>query len=182
MTVSQPAYSQSRSDRFESQFQSVRSRAYAQALMLTRNRADADDLLQTTLVKAWSRYDVFDETRSFGKWIGSIMTRAFLDRRRAESRRLKPLSYDAYRGAEDDGYELDFADPSSEDIANGIALRQDLRQALEEMPDIHRRIVLMCDLLGLDYDLCAQREGIPVGTVRSRLFRGRQKLREALSA
>jgi len=167
---------------FEQLIRRTRSRANAQALMLTRNATDAEDLLQVSILRAWSRFDSFDQERSFGKWLSVIMMHAFLDRRRAEGRRVRTVSYEnAPNNSEGDSYLMEFAETGPL-LEERIVSRDqyNLEEALERIPETHRRIVLMCDMLGYDYHDCAASEGVPVGTVRSRLFRGRRKLRTIL--
>lgn len=167
---------------FEQLMRRTRPRANAQALMLTRNTADAEDLLQVSILRAWSRFESFDQERSFGKWLSVIMMHAFLDRRRAEGRRVKTVSYENTPNSVDgDSYLMEFPETGPLLEERVITRDQyDLEEALQKIPETHRRIVLMCDMLGYDYQDCAASEGVPVGTVRSRLFRGRRKLRTIL--
>jgi RNA polymerase sigma-70 factor (ECF subfamily) len=170
---------------FEDHWRRVKSRAHAHALMLTRNPADAEDLLQTSALRAWAGFGSFDRERSFAKWISTIMMRAHLDRRRLEKRRIRAISYESTPyTADGDSYLMEFPDtgPLLEDRVVERESHGDLDAALDCIPENHRSVVLMCDLLGLDYTDCAGRLGVPVGTVRSRLFRGRRKLRALLTS
>lgn len=167
--------------KFESLYRQIRPRAYAHALMLTRNVADAEDLLMTAVVRAWSSFDQFDHARSFGKWLCVIVNRSFLDRKRMEGRRVKLLSWETpLSDGEPFVLDLPEAGPSLEDRIVERESYGPLREALAKIPEEFRRVVVLCDLFGFDYHDCATKEGIPVGTVRSRLYRGRRKLRQLL--
>lgn len=168
---------------FEAYFHSVRLRALRHARMLTGNDADAEDLVQTTLVKAWQGYEAYDSDRSFITWFYTIMRHAFVDQCRAGKRRIRSMSWAEALAPDQAEQERDVADPKTElaEFLTHHVREEALRKALGRLPEPQRRAVIMCDVLEMNYDECAAAEGVPVGTVRSRLSRARRHLRQVLS-
>ncbi|MGV3615589.1 MAG: RNA polymerase sigma factor [Fimbriimonas sp.] len=170
---------------FEGQCRRFRASLYMRALRLTRNPADAEDLVQASLVKAWVKYETFSQERSFMSWMAAIMLRTFLDRRRADGRRIQPSSLDVLVGNEEDD-PMDKVRPvggmnSEAELIERLA-RQELIKALQELRPTHQRAILLHEVHGLSYEECARVEGVAVGTVRSRLFRARAQMRKSLQA
>lgn len=168
---------------FDGQCRRFRGSLYMRAYRLTRNPADAEDLVQASLVKAWRKYDTFSQERSFVTWMAAIILRTFLDRRRADSRRIQPMPLDVLVGNdEDDPHDKSYSISSGNPEADLIeSLSQDeLVFALRQLPAAHRRVICLHELHGLSYEECAAREGVAVGTIRSRLFRARDRMRQTL--
>ncbi len=155
---------------FDKLAREIMSPAYAYALRLTSDPDSAQDLLQDTFMKAYRYFDSFEIGTNFKAWIFKIMTRVYYDRYRAESR-------DRQMRAEVDDIEaLGVVDDGGE----RSVLARELEQALDELPEEFRIPVIMCDIHGLSYKETAEALGIPMGTVMSRLNRGRRKLRQAV--
>ena len=170
---------------FEHQCQRSRGLLYWRALRLTRNPADAEDLVQSALIKAWNRYETFSEERSFLTWMSAIMLRTFLDRRRADGRRIPTTSLETLiTQGEEDSFDrsLSLACPDAEAAFLSKLSQEQLLVAFAELPASHRRLICLHELHGMSYEECARAEGVAVGTVRSRLFRARERLRATLKA
>ncbi|MBI3721390.1 MAG: sigma-70 family RNA polymerase sigma factor [Fimbriimonas ginsengisoli] len=169
--------------RFQSMVDGSKTRAYSMALQLTRNRSDAEDLYQDTLVKAWKGFESYLPGRPFLNWLLRIMQRAYLDTRRRENpiRKADRLS-DMLSGHDGETHELAIpADgPLPDDLAIQEEFRRELQSALAEIPEVYRTAIVLCDLEELSYFEIAQAQHTTVGTVRSRIHRGRKLLREIL--
>lgn len=151
---------------------------HAVALRLTRNSADAEDLTQNTLVKALRFHEKFKEGTFIKAWLLTILRNTFINEYRKRTR--TPLSVEL-TGAE-------MAEPAAlpagdEDRRQNMMelLDDEVRQAVEELPDDFRNAVIMADLEEKSYKEIADFMGCPIGTVMSRLYRGRKLLRERLS-
>ena len=156
-------------------------RAYSLALQLTRNRTEAEDLVQDTVVKAWKGFDSYMPGRPFLNWLLRIMQRAYLDSRRRENpiRRAESLN-SMISPSDGEVQELPIADPGATPDEELLReeFRQRVRKALEQLPDVYRSALVMCDLENLSYADIASAQNTTVGTVRSRIHRGRRLLRE----
>ena len=150
------------------------------ARSLSRDRGAADDLVQETYLRAFRGRRTYQLDSDARRWLFAICRHEFLRTQRREQRMVSygdepELEALAAAGlhvtARRDGYEQLFAEP---DIAPAIA------QAMSALPEIHRTIVAMVDIEGLSYGEAAETLGVPVGTIRSRLFRGRRVLQQAL--
>lgn len=157
-----------------------RTRLFEFACRLTRNREDAEDLLQTAVAKAWVAGDRYDGSRSFKNWMMSIMKNAHRDQLRAASSRPQVTSADGWDS--DLGLD-DFADveESTFDLILRRFLRGSLVAAVESLPWPYSEILQLFYLRELSYEECAKAAGIPAGTVRSRISRGRNLLRRVLA-
>lgn len=173
----------SESARFEQLMTSTRRKAYSHALMLTRNPSEAEDLLQETVVKAWKGYGTYMPDRPFLNWILRIMQRAYLDGRRRENpiRRAESLN-SLISPSDGDVQELPIPDtqPTPDNVFLRAQVADLVHQALEEVPDVYREAIVGCDLEGLTYQEVADQQKTTVGTVRSRIHRGRKLLRQIL--
>jgi RNA polymerase sigma-70 factor (ECF subfamily) len=153
-----------------------RSRVYRLALRLTGNQHDAEDLTQDVFVRVFRSLSTY-RPGSFEGWLHRITTNLFLDQvRRRNRQRTEPLDL----GAE--GWRHAPADPGA-DPAQLLAdahLSEDVRAALAGLPEQFRVAVVLCDVHGLSYEEIAAALGIKLGTVRSRIHRGRSMLRDAL--
>lgn len=171
------------SKRFEEMMSQTQRRAYTMALQLTRNTAEAEDLVQDTYVKAWKGYDQYTPGRPFLNWLLRIMQRAYLDARRRENPIRKAESLGSMISPTDgEVQELPIPDPA--EGPEGAYLKsefdQELRSALETLPEVYRRAIELCDLEERSYLEIAADQHTTVGTVRSRIHRGRKLLREVL--
>jgi len=145
-----------------------RLRRYARSLLF--DPAPADDLVQSTLERALSHWHQFDQRRDMLVWLLSIAHNAFLDQRRRDHRLsiVDPAQIEAQVDAQR-------ADPGTD-----VGLRLDLSAALSRLPPEQREPLLLVGVEQLSYAECAEALGIPIGTVMSRVSRGRAALREHL--
>ena len=154
---------------------------YATALRLTRNRADAEDLVQDTFVKALRFEDRFAAGTNLKAWLYTILLNTWRNRRRDSAR--VPVEIDSPRVDE----AANAADgPSAMDTPEQILLRatvrEDLQVALDGLPEVFREAVWLRDVEEFTYAEIAQMLGVPIGTVMSRISRGRRLLFERLSS
>ncbi len=166
--------------RFEVMVNDTKRRAYSMALQLTRNPTDAEDLLQETMVKAWRGFDSYIPGRPFLNWLLRIMQRAYLDSRRRDNpiRRAESL-HSMISPADGEVQELPIADesPAPDEQLVTEELRHALHNSLAQLPDVYQSAIRMCDLEGMSYNEIADIQGTTIGTVRSRIHRGRRLLR-----
>ena len=145
---------------------------YNVAYRLTGNDDDAQDLVQEALIRVRRGLEHY-EPGSLQGWLARIVTNVFLDEMRRRKRRpTDPLP-------DDPGRVLPPA-PAADEASD--ALSEDLQRALARLPDEFRIPVVLCDVSDLSYEDIARATGAPIGTVRSRIHRGRRLLREALTA
>lgn len=145
---------------------------YTVAYRLTGNREDAQDLVQEVLVRVQRGLRTY-EPGSLRGWLGRITTNAFLDDARRRQRRPQVAL------PEDPDLVLP-ASPSADEAAAAAGLSDEVQAALAALPDDFRVAVVLSDVAGLPYTDIATQLDIPVGTVRSRIHRGRLALRDAL--
>ena len=170
-------------DKFQAMMGETRRRAYSMAIQLTRNASDAEDLVQETYVKAWRGFDSYAPDRSFLNWLLRIMQRAYLDSRRRENPVRKAESLNALITPHDrDSLEFQVADdritPDEELLREEY--KEQLAKALDQLPDVYSTALRMCDLEGLSYSEIADHQNTTIGTVRSRIHRGRRLLKDAI--
>lgn len=143
------------------------------AYRLTGNDADAQDLVQDVLLRVRRGLETY-RPGSLEGWLSRITTNAFLDDvRRRKRRPTVALPEDAERVLTDD-------DGDPDELLAARSLPTDIQRALLSLPEDFRVAVVLCDVVGLQYDEIADDLGIPIGTVRSRIHRGRAQLRELL--
>jgi RNA polymerase sigma-70 factor (ECF subfamily) len=154
-------------------------RLYPAALRMTRNAADAEDLVQETLAKALVASARFEPGTNLNAWLRRIMTNTFISGYRKSRGEPQLLTADAL-----DAQPLRAQSPggSAEDQAVRGLLDPELRAALRGLPDRHRTVIYLCDMQGLGYKQISALTGIPLGSVKSCLHRARYKLRAALGA
>lgn len=169
---------------FETMMRQTKRRAYAMALQLTRNTAEADDLVQETFVKAWKGFDSYSPSRPFLNWLLRIMQRAYLDHRRRENPIRKAESLNSMISPSDgDVQELPIPDdkPGPEHEAIYHEFSEELKAALDDLPQVYRQAIVLCDIDELSYSEIADIQKTTIGTVRSRIHRGRKLLREIVT-
>jgi RNA polymerase sigma-70 factor (ECF subfamily) len=145
---------------------------YNVAYRLTGDHDDAQDLVQEVLLRVRRGLATF-RPGSLEAWLSRITTNAFLDEVRRRARR------PSIRLVEEDEHALP-ASPGADEAARAAGLPDDIQAALGALPDEYRVAVVLCDVVGLSYGEIADALDVPVGTVRSRIHRGRAQLREAL--
>ncbi len=172
------AAASSRSPAFEAEALSYLNALYSTALRLTANRADAEDLVQETYLKAFRSADRFEPGTNLKAWLFTILHNTFLNTRRTAGR--ESIT------AEPDEIERLAVQPEAADSPEQILLRKtldvDLQAALDSLPAVFREAVWLRDVEELSYAEIAQVVGVPVGTVMSRISRGRRMLYERLAA
>lgn len=169
--------------RFQSMVGDTKRRAYTMALQLTRNPSDAEDLMQDTYVKAWRGFDTYMPGRPFLNWLLRIMQRAYLDARRRDNPIRKAESLNSMVSPSDgEVQELPIADegPTPDERVMSAEFHAALMCALDELPEVYRSAIVLCDLEALSYSEIAERQNTTIGTVRSRIHRGRRLLRDLL--
>jgi len=149
---------------------------YNYALRLTGSPDDASDLLQETFLKAYRFWDKFEQGTNLRAWLFRIMKNTYINLYRKEVKEPDKVDYD-----EIESYYNIIRDESSDDNdlqekIFGQLLDDDVSKALESLPEEFRTVVILCDIEGLSYEEIAEFLQIPVGTVRSRLHRGRKLL------
>jgi RNA polymerase sigma-70 factor (ECF subfamily) len=147
-------------------------RVYRLAYRLTGNQHDAEDLTQETFIRVFRSLASY-KPGTFEGWLHRITTNLFLDMARRRSRlRMEGLPEDPDR--------LVGGEPSPEQMWSQAHLDPDLQAALDELAPEFRAAVVLCDVEGLSYEEIGATLGVKLGTVRSRIHRGRQALRAAL--
>jgi RNA polymerase sigma-70 factor, ECF subfamily len=147
---------------------------YTMAYRLTGDRDEARDLAQDVFVRVYRNLDRY-RPGTFEGWLYRITKNLFLDRVRRRNRvRVEPLPEEEWRQPSD------VTPGPAERIESGL-LRGDLERALQDLPPLFRTAIVLCDVQGLSYEEVAQATGWPLGTVRSRIHRGRRLLRRRLS-
>jgi RNA polymerase sigma-70 factor (ECF subfamily) len=146
---------------------------YTVAYRLAGNHDDAQDLVQEVLVRVQRGLATY-RPGSMEGWLSRITTNAFLDEVRRRKRRPVDL-------AGDDIERAPVESPAVEDAMAAEQLPDHVQSALRALPDDYRAAVVLCDVVGLSYTEIADSLGVPVGTVRSRIHRGRAQLREVLA-
>ncbi|MEJ5170781.1 MAG: sigma-70 family RNA polymerase sigma factor, partial [Fimbriimonadales bacterium] len=162
-------------ERFEKEAERVFPSVLGTALRLTRSREEAEDLAQEAIVRAFEAYDRFDGT-NFKAWILRILTNLFINKYRRRTRGPQMASLEdenVYEPVADGGEEPDAQ------LFDGL-LSQEVEEALAKVPEDFRTAVILSDIEGLSYQEIADATEVPVGTVRSRLARGRAILRREL--
>jgi RNA polymerase sigma-70 factor (ECF subfamily) len=168
--------------RFEDDVTPLLPQLYSAALRLTRNPADAEDLVQETLLRAFRGYGGFKAGTNLRAWLYRILTNTFINRYRQQARQPAEVELgeleDMYlyrRLGQEAG-----AARSAEEEALERFVDEDIKEAVEALPDNFRIPVLLADVEGFSYKEIARIMGVPIGTVMSRLHRGRKGLQKAL--
>jgi RNA polymerase sigma-70 factor, ECF subfamily len=167
-------------DAFASEVLGLLEPLFATALRLTRNRSDAEDLVQDTYVKAFRFADRFERGTNLKAWLYTILHNTWRNRRRDASR--DTVEVDSERVEQAAALDGPAVHDTPEHILLRATLGADLQAALDELPDAFREAVWLRDVEEFSYAEIAEMLGIPIGTVMSRISRGRRLLFERLSA
>ena len=175
-------------DAFEAQVLAILGPLHGVARRLTKNDADAEDLVAESIARAWRARESLSDEGAFRAWMFRILNNTFIsERRRALARPREELLADEF--SEEAGafsiferlhqpFLLWFANPEQEFLDK--LLREDLDRALAALPEHYRVVVLLADVEGFKYGEIAETLDVPVGTVRSRLARARSALQRML--
>ena len=159
-----------------------RGQLYKSALRMTRSVEDAEDLIQETYLKAYKYYARFSEGTNFKAWLFKIMKNTFINSYRKKKLQPPKVDFDEIQeGLEEtlmDKALNSLIDPESSLTA--IDMDHEVREALLSLPHDYKMVVLLADLEGFAYKEIAEILAVPVGTVMSRLYRGRRMLEKAL--
>ena len=157
---------------------------YSAALRMTRNRSDAEDLVQDTMLRAYRSFATFTEGTNLRAWLFRILTNAYINRYRAKQRRPDETDLaeveDLYLYRRVGSFETAAASMSAEDQFMDIFTDDEVKAALENLPDNFRLPVILADVEGFAYKEIAEMLDIPVGTVMSRPHRGRKAMQREL--
>ena len=176
------------SDANHSEFERLVARtqrqAYNMAYRMTGNRDDAQDLTQEAYLRAYRSFDKYNRALPFENWFFRILSNLFVDGLRRKPKQA-PLSLDQPIGETGEGdYLLEVADSESdpEDLLMKDVVDERIQCALAKLPTDFRTAVLLCDVKGLSYEEIAAVMRTSIGTVRSRIHRGRKLLRKYMEA
>jgi len=153
---------------------------YNFALRLTSDPSDAEDLVQDTIVKAFRFFSSYEKGTNAKAWLFRILKNSYINNYRKKSKKPSQVDYDevatfyeTIRAERTDTSDLE--DKMFRDLID-----DDISQALEELPEDFRTVVLLCDIEDFTYEEIANMLDVPIGTIRSRLHRGRNLLKAQL--
>jgi RNA polymerase sigma-70 factor (ECF subfamily) len=159
---------------------------YGVALRMTRNPQAAEDLVAEAYARAWKSLDQFEPGTNIRAWIYKILTNTYINHFRKKHREPEKVSMDAYDKIEDfhlfNRISAQAPSTSTDPVESvvGRLTNQDFLKALDQLPDEYRAAVDLYDIQGLSYQEVAEALDIPLGTVRSRLSRGRKMMQSSL--
>jgi len=167
--------------RFEAEALPLLPGLYSGAFRLTRNAADAEDLVQETFLRAYRGFHQFEAGTNLKAWLYRILMNTFINTYRKKQREPQTVSDDEiedwylYSKMTEQG-----AEPSAEAAVIESLPDEDVQEALSSLPEQFRIAVLLADVEGFSYKEIAEITGVPIGTVMSRLHRGRKALEKRL--
>ena len=170
----------------QSEFQSLiaphLASLYSTALRMTHNQSDAEDLVQDTLYKAFRAFDQYQKNTNFRAWAFRILVNTYITAYRKAIRQPQKVSYDdleefyLFKKLDET---VSLQETAKEDFLENF-FEDDVKDALENLPYQFRLVVLLCDVEGFSYNEIANIIDAPLGTVMSRLYRGRKLLQRYL--
>jgi len=171
-------------EQFTSDVMQYAPQLFSTALRMTRNRSDAEDLVQETYVKGWRSFHTFEEGTNLRAWLFRIMTNTYINKYNAKKRKGTEVELDDVeelflykRLGSIDQSQLS---SSAEDQMLELFTDDEVKGALESLPEDFRIPVLLSDVDGFSYKEIAEMLEIPIGTVMSRLHRGRKAMQKML--
>jgi RNA polymerase sigma-70 factor (ECF subfamily) len=154
---------------------------YQTALRLTHNRAEAEDIVQDTYLRAFRSFHRFNPGTNCRAWLFTIMRNVFLNRVRRSDREVPDTDATMLAAAPDSATVARPTRDNPEEEFLQTVMHGDVDRALRSLPPAYREAIVLADLEGLSYKEIAEVVGCPIGTVMSRLSRGRHLLRRALA-
>ena len=157
---------------------------YSSALRMTRNAADAEDLVQETYLKAYRAYERFEAGTNLKAWMYRILTNTYINAYRKKQRRPDETDIDdvedmfLYRRL--GGAQTATLARSAEDELMDLFGEHEVKVAIEDLPEHYRLPILLADVEGFAYKEIAEILDVPIGTIMSRLHRGRKQLQKRL--
>ncbi|MDL1894079.1 sigma-70 family RNA polymerase sigma factor [Sphingobacteriales bacterium CHB3] len=153
---------------------------YNYALRMTFNAADAEDLVQETFLKAFRFWDSYEKGTNIRAWLFRIMKNAFINRYRKEKKEPETVEYQEVENFYNSVRESAVETSDLQESVFKNLLEDEVAVAIAELPEDFRTVVILCDIEELTYEEVAEFIDCPIGTVRSRLHRGRKLLRARL--
>jgi len=157
---------------------------YAAAMRMTRNRADAEDLVQETFLKGFRSFHTFNEGTNLRAWLFRILTNTYINKYRKQQRSFDESDLgdieDLYLYKRMGTFEDASIGRSAEESLMTMLPDDEVKQSLENLPENFRLPVILADVEGFSYKEIAEILEIPIGTVMSRLHRGRKAMQKAL--
>jgi len=173
---------------FEGKVADLLDRLYGAALRLARNREDAEDLVAEAVAKAWASRRSLKDPEKFRSWIFRILTNTFISGCRKQAVRPQAETFQEHPSDVETAFSLfeELHQPfllwwgnPEKDFLNKL-LSQDIEKAVDTLPEAFRMVIVLSDMEGFSYQEISEILRVPVGTVRSRLARGRGLLQKAL--
>jgi RNA polymerase sigma-70 factor (ECF subfamily) len=149
---------------------------YSAALRMSNNRTEAEDLVQDTYLRAYRFFDRFQPGTSIKAWLFKILRNTFINNFKKRAKTPEHVDFDQLRLSDDEPASLD--NPEEEVLYQFIDNK--IKSAIEALPDEFRLVIELSDLEGFSYKETAEKVDRPIGTVMSRLYRGRRILRDSL--
>ena len=167
--------------RFTALAEPIYDAVYRAAVRVCRDRDLANDLSQDAFVRAFEKFHQFRQGTNFKAWVLRIMVNGYINRYRRQKRQPGQVTWDEVTAGEerDLAARADELGSPEDTVVAGLSARL-VRRAVDALPEPFRTAVILADLQGLSYKEVRQVLGVPLGTVRSRIFRGRKLLMEAL--
>lgn len=172
---------------FKEEIAKIMDSLYGTAMRLTRNPDDAQDLVAETVTKAWAAISSLEDRSLFKPWVFRILNNAFISlyRKKKAAPEMEPY---VEEGEDDEPFSLFeklhqpfllwWGNPEQEYLSK--VLNEDITRAIDALPDAFKTAIIMVDVEGLSYEETAECLGVPIGTVRSRIKRGRSHLQKSL--
>ncbi len=156
---------------------------YRTGLRMTRSREEAEDLVQETFMKAFRSFRTFQPDTNIRAWLFKILTNSYINRYRKQQGEPAKTRFQDVKAflASEEAAETAAATQDMEPLELDERLDSEVKRALEELPEDFRIVVVMALVEGLSYKEISRALDCPIGTVMSRLYRGRQALRERLA-
>ncbi len=157
------------------------STLYNTALRLTRNASEAQDVVQETLLKAYRFFERFEPGTNMKAWLFTILRNTYINTYRKAVREYEQVDFDRIEPFyAEPANEVEFLDQAMLESLLPHIVQDDVKRALDALPEAYRLVVLLADMADFSYKDIAAIVGCPEGTVMSRLFRGRRLLRKSL--